>query len=61
VYRKRTFLEQYLNAGYAPKYLVTEFYEVRRFSLLRSHMLLYFVEHEVFSRHLYDGQPRQVP
>jgi hypothetical protein len=29
VYRKRPFLEDCLNAGYAPKYLVTEFSEVR--------------------------------
>jgi hypothetical protein len=30
VYRKRRFLEQYLNAGYAPKYLVTAFSEIER-------------------------------
>jgi hypothetical protein len=29
VYRKRSFLEHCLNAGYAPQYLVTEFSEVR--------------------------------
>jgi len=28
MYRKRSFLEQYLNAGYAPKYPVTAFSEV---------------------------------
>ena len=34
--QKRSFLEQYLNVGYAPKYLVTEFSEVRIQGILGS-------------------------